>query len=229
VASGTHKNLKELGMPRPLLKWIHSWFLNRFFYISYGEENSGTIKMDVVIPQGSVLAATLFRLHVHFLPSFFFDLSVHMFAKDLALVLVGSLRKRFSQNTIDHEKKAEITMKQLEEFSDNFLLPVNVAKTKAPLVHSAVSPQLPKMKYKQQKIEHVKSFKYLGVHISTKLGWGTYINERIRKIRRIYNGFRQIFYKILREHISILRRVFLAYALPHFCLLVLFFVVLFHR
>jgi hypothetical protein len=211
------RNLNELGMPLSLLKWIHSWLLNRSFYISYGDENSRTIKMEVGAPQGSVLAATLFRLHVHFLPSFFFDLAVHMFADDLAIVLVGSLEKRFSLNIIEIEKRAEIVMKQLEKFSDNFLLPVNVAKTKALLVHSVVSPQLPKVKYKQEKLEYVKTFKYLGVYISTKLGWGNYINERLKIIRKIYNGLRQIFRTIPIDHIAIRRRVFLAYALPHFC------------
>ena len=163
------KNLRDLGMPLPLPKWIHTWIQDRSLFILYGEEHSRCIKMNVDAPQGSVLAATLFRLHVHFLPAFFFDVAVHMFADDLAIVLVGALEKRFSQNIFEIENRANIVLQQLEKFSDDILLPVNIAKTKALLVHSVVSSPIPNIKYKNQKIEHVKSFKYLGVYISTKL------------------------------------------------------------
>ena len=94
---------------------------------------------------------------------------------------------------------------------------MNIAKTKALLVHSVVSPPIPNIKYKNQKIEHVKSFKYLGVYISTKLGWGRYIQERIRQIRKIYKGLRTLFCTISTDHTEIRRKLFLAYALPHFC------------
>ena len=167
------KTLSELGMPLALLKWIHSWLRNRFFYISYGEETSRTIKMEVGAPQGSVLAATLFRLHVHFLPAVFANLAVHMFADDLAIVFAGSLEKKFSANITDIERQTDAAMKQLEKYANDILLPVNTNKTKALLVHSVVAPPLPKIQYKGQTIEHMLSFKYLGVTITTKLGWGS--------------------------------------------------------
>ena len=211
------KTLCDLGMPLSLIKWIHSWLRNRSLYISYGDENSRTIKMNIGAPQGSVLAATLFRLHVHYLPSFFFNLTTHMFADDLAIVLTGSLEKRFSHNIIELEERAKLAMNQLKKFSEDILLPVNVDKTKALLVHSVVAPQLPVIWYQHQKVEFVKCFKYLGVFISTKLGWGTYIQERIRKIRKIYKGLRLILSKIPRDYTSMRRKIFLSYALPHFC------------
>ena len=78
--------------------------------------------MDVGAPQGSVLAATLFRLHVHFLPSYFLDLAVHMFADDLAIVIPGSLEKRFSLNVKEIQEKAKMVMRQLEKFSNGLSL-----------------------------------------------------------------------------------------------------------
>jgi hypothetical protein len=211
------KNLNDLGMPLPLLKWIHSWLQNRYLYISFGEANSRIIKMDIGAPQGSVLAATVFRLHVHFLPFFFLDLTVHMFADDLAIVISGSLEKRFSHNIEEIQNRAKIVMEQLEKFSNDLLLSVNVTKTKAILVHSVVSPPYPTIQYRNQDIEFVKSFKYLGVHISTNLGWAVLINERIRKIRSIYKALRIIFHTIPTHLTKLRRKIFLAYALPHFC------------
>ncbi|CAF1999823.1 unnamed protein product [Rotaria magnacalcarata] len=178
------KNLHDLDMPLALLKWIHSWLQNRYLYISYGEANSRTIKMNVDAPQGSVLAATLFKLHIHFLPSFLAGFNTHLFTDDLAIVIPGSLEKRFSLNIDEIEESAKVVMKKLEKFAHDTLLAINVNKTKALLVHSVVSPRYPTIKYNSQSVEYVKTFKYLGVYFSTKLDWGLFINERIRKKER---------------------------------------------
>ena len=108
-------------------------------------------------------------------------------------------------------------MEQLEKYSNDLLLPVNVSKTKALLVHSVISPSYPIIQYKNQNIEYVKSFKYLGVCISTELGWGFFINECIRKIRKVYKAL-GIMFRTIPSHLTVLRRKrFLAYALPQFC------------
>ena len=139
-----------------------------------------------------------------------------MFADDLAIVLVGSLEKRFSQNIIELEESAKLAMKRLEKFSDDFILSVNVSKTKALLVHSVVSPPIPNLNYKGQKLHYVKSFKYLGIYISIKLGWGTYIHKRLRTIRKIHKELKIILLKVPLDLISIRRRIFLSYTLSHF-------------
>ncbi len=133
-------------------------------------------------PQGSVIAATLFRLHMHFLTSYFDNITVHLFADDVALILNGSLETKFSRNVIELEQRAAIVLKQLENFSKDMILPVNIAKTKAVLIHSIVAPEHPRLLFDSQEIEYVGRFKYLGVYISEKLGWDKYINERLKII-----------------------------------------------
>jgi hypothetical protein len=167
-------------------------------------------------PQGSILAATLFRLHIHFLPAMFFQVTTHLFADNLAILMSGSLENKFSVNIVDLEKRAKKAMILLEKYADDNLLPVNVQKTKALLVHNIISPTFPKIKYKNQTIEFVPSFKYLGVTITTKLGWGKYIDDKLRKIRKTYNAMKILFYKIPKKEISIRRRIFLAFSLPYF-------------
>ncbi|CAF1222919.1 unnamed protein product [Didymodactylos carnosus] len=126
--------------------------LGRTFAIHHGEAVSRIIEMFVGAPQGSILAATLFRLHVHFLHRYFMQLIIHLFADDLTLVWLGSLEKKLSENMFELEIQAKITMKCLENFSDDNLLPVNVPKTKAMIVHSAVSPGQSEIFYRGQKI-----------------------------------------------------------------------------
>lgn len=209
-------NLKNLGMPLPLIKWIYNWLQGRTISIHFGDAQSRCFPMLVGAPQGSVLAATLFRLHVHLLPSYFFSLSSHMFADDLAIHISGDLDKRFGLNIEELEKRAKFALEQLGKFADNNILPVNIDKTKALLVHSVVAPLRPKIEYRGKEIELVKNFKYLGVTISTKLGWGLFINDRIRKIRKVYKGMSIIFRKIPRSDIQTRKKLFSAFAMPHF-------------
>ena len=212
--------LHDLEMPIPYIKWIASWLKNRTLSVHYGDAISRTINVNVGAPQGSVLAATLFRLHIHFLPKIFFNLTTHLFADDLAILITGALEKRFSVNISYLEERAKKAMILLEYYAENKLLPVNVDKTKAILIHSIVSPKIPKLTYKNQGIEIVPSFKYLGVTITTKLGWGKYINLKLKKVRIIYNAMKILFYKIPKKDIATRRRIFFAFALPHFLWLI---------
>ncbi|CAF2933030.1 unnamed protein product [Rotaria sp. Silwood2] len=172
--------LLKLDFPLPLLHCVVLWLKGRTMSIHVGEAISRSINIYIGAPQGSVLAATLFRLHVHFLPNVFMNLTCHLFADDLAIVIPGSLEKKFSTNIDLLEKQAEIAMSILEGFANNNLLPVNINKTKALLVHDIVAPPYTKIKYKGVKIDFVKRFKYLGVDITTKLGWGIYIQNRLK-------------------------------------------------
>ncbi|CAF1151065.1 unnamed protein product [Adineta steineri] len=196
-------SLTRLDMPLAYIKWISSWISNRTISIHYGDYVSRTIKMEVGAPQGSILAATLFRLHIHHLPSFFHQVISHLFADDLALILSGSLENKFSLNVVELEERANKAMLILEKFADDHILPVNIQKTKAVLIHNIVSPSLPKIKFKDKNIDYVTSFQYLGVTITTKLGWGKYIDDKLRKIKGTYNAMKVLFYNIPKKEILI--------------------------
>jgi len=209
-------SLIKLEMPLSYIKWIAEWLNNRSLSIHDGNTFSRNIKMEVGAPQGSILAATLFRLHIHFLPSIFCQVTSHLFADDLAILMAGSLEKKFSLNIIDLEERANKTMKMLEKYADDNLLPVNVQKTKFLLVHNVISPSLPKIKYKNKKVEYVNTFKYLGVTITTKLGWGKYIDDKLKKIRGTYKAMRILFHTIPKNEITTRRKIFFAFSLPLF-------------
>ncbi|CAF1298638.1 unnamed protein product [Rotaria sordida] len=116
-------NLLELEMPLPLVRWIYQWLQGRTMAIHHGESISRTIQIFSGAPQGSVLSATLFRLHIHFLPKTLARFCSHLFADDLALIIKGSIEKKFTQNIEDIEQQASIAMKLLENFSKNLILP----------------------------------------------------------------------------------------------------------
>lgn len=186
----------KLDFSLALLKWIAKWLEGRTMAIHVGDAISRTINIHVGTPKGSVLAPTLFRLQVHFLPVSFRNLTCHLFVDDLVIIIPGALENKFSSNIMLLEKQAETAMRILERYSSDYILPVNSAKTKALLVHNVVAPPYPNVRYKETDIEIVSSFKYLVVHITTKIGRGTYIEKRMKKVRKIYHALRILFRSI---------------------------------
>jgi hypothetical protein len=99
--------------------------------VSHGESKSRLFSILVGAPQGSVLAAVLFRLHMHFLPQYFSPTVNHLFADDPTIIIKGALEKCLSENIKYIQYQAENVMSSLESFLENYLLPVNVAKNKS--------------------------------------------------------------------------------------------------
>ncbi|CAF1168646.1 unnamed protein product [Adineta steineri] len=103
--------LVKLDFPLPLLKWIYSWSKGRTMSMHVGAAISRTINTFVDVPTDPFLAAMLFRLHIHLLPSFFLNLVCRLFVDDLAIAINGTL-----------EKQAEVAMKILERYAVLYLL-----------------------------------------------------------------------------------------------------------
>jgi hypothetical protein len=160
-------------------------------FVSPGDGKSRIFKVAVGAPQGSVLAALLFRLHICFLPSYFPQITCHLFADDLTMLAKGIIEKRLSDNLKYVQDQATIVLKSLEKFAEDHILPVNVNKTKAMLVHSAVAVEKPEILYQHNKIDYVKRFKCLGIEIGTKLGLGKHIEDRLKKVKKQLLGIKK--------------------------------------
>ncbi|CAF3974122.1 unnamed protein product [Rotaria magnacalcarata] len=104
------RNLIRLDCPLPIIRWIFLWLQEQTMSIHYENTVSRPIKLYVGTPQGSVLAATLFLLHIHYLPQYFTNMATHLFADDLAITIVGSIEKKFSHNINELEAQATRAM-----------------------------------------------------------------------------------------------------------------------
>lgn len=179
-------------MPLELRRWIFNWVQGRKMSVSHGNTTSTSFSISVGASQGHVLTALLFRLHMHYLPSHFLHTVCHLFADDLIIIIKGVLEMRLSANIKYLESQARVVLKSSETFSNNHILPVNVSKTKAIIVHSAVDVQKPVIKYKDVNIGYVTSFKCLGIEIGTKLGMGKNIEIRLKyKMHSVNNEYKK--------------------------------------
>ena len=85
--------LAKLNMPLELRRWICDWLQERSMFISHGEARSRTFRVGVGAPQGSVLAALLFKLHIRFLPSYLAQATTHLFTDDPTMIFPGTIER----------------------------------------------------------------------------------------------------------------------------------------
>ena len=135
-----------------------------------------------------------------------------LFADDLTLIIKGGLEMKPSSNTEYMEKRAKTVLKSLETVADDLILPVNTAKTRAMLVHSAENAARPEMTHSEENIGYVSSFKCLGVEIGNKLAMDRNIDARLKSVRSFYATLRRICHSIPRNEISV-RRNYCLYSL----------------
>jgi hypothetical protein len=132
------RTLEELNMTLQLRRWLFVWLENRSMIISHEDVESRLMRISLGAPQGSVLAAILFRIHIQFLTPYFAQINSYLFADDLTLVIKEAVELKMSDNIEYLERQANSVLLRLERLAEDHILPVNVTKTKSMIIHSAV-------------------------------------------------------------------------------------------
>ena len=63
-----YKLQHHIGLSGPILQWLSSFLGNRYAYVKVNHATSTTFSLDNSVPQGSILAATLFSIYISDLP-----------------------------------------------------------------------------------------------------------------------------------------------------------------
>ncbi|BHF62011.1 hypothetical protein SprV_0100499200 [Sparganum proliferum] len=113
-----HK-LSRTGIRGKLLRWIQSFLIGRSQIVHVGGRQSAEVAVESGVPQGSVLGPTLFIVYVNDCVSEL-NCDVAMFADDVKLWSV--IRTEFD------EERLQADLTRLEKWSQDWLLPFNVAK-----------------------------------------------------------------------------------------------------
>ncbi|BHF81751.1 hypothetical protein SprV_0802488500 [Sparganum proliferum] len=143
-----------------LLKWIQSFLLNRCQTVHVGGQQSTELAVESGVPQGSVLGPTLFIIYVNDCVSEL-DCGVAMFADDIKLWSVI--------RTADDEEHLQANLNRLQQWSKDWLLPLNEKKCNIQRVGRAHSPNHIAYCLNGIPLQKVDSQKDLGVWITTSL------------------------------------------------------------
>ena len=160
--------LHHYGIRGNALSWIRAFLGNRSQTVVLEGEESGSVAVTSVVPQGLVLGPILFLVYINDLPEELAS-QVHLFADDTAVYLTvgGSEDQTVLQTDLDRLVVWERQWGMEFNHSKCQVVRVTTAKTVLNTVYNLHG----------QILEVVTSARYLGVDISTGLSWGSHIDR----------------------------------------------------
>ena len=171
------KRLQSLNFNEYLLKWVHSYLLERKQFVGIDGSNSGSLHVLSGVPQGSVLGPLLFITYINQVTDVISQASkLNMFADDMALYRVITS----SNDYVDLQN--DIT--EVSNFLNTKLLEFNLGKCKFMSVSKKTSRSLkaPTLLLNGYVLQQVFD---LGITISADLSWHNHINTICNKTRKL--------------------------------------------
>jgi hypothetical protein len=171
--------LASLGVVASNIKWLESYFINRQISVQNGQYESEPRILSRGIPQGSSLSGLLFSLCINMLLEKFKNCKVILYADDLVLW--------FSSTSVNEVKEhLQEDLNDLQLWCESNDMTINVPKTKCMIITPPriKTPQLDIL-VSTQRVEQVKSFKYLGVVIDDHLTWNEQYEEVCDKVSQL--------------------------------------------
>ena len=168
--------LSQMGLSNNSLFWIESYLFGRTQVMSVNNNMSKPGKVECGVPQGSILGPLFFILYVNSLPSILDTSSVYLYADDSAIAVSGTDTDAIVEQLKCELVKADIWLKDHK-------LSLNLSKTK--LMFFGTNARLPKkgdinIEMNGIKIEHVDTYKYLGVTLDSRLTFSHH-TEMVRR------------------------------------------------
>ena len=173
------KKLDHYGIRGLANNWFNSYLTNRKQFVSINGFNSNKQLMNYGVPQGSVLGPLLFLVYINDLHKAIKYSTVHHFADDTNLLVVGKDIFKI-QKQINRDLKFLCTWLRANKIS------LNASKTeliifrdpRKKLTHEV------NIKINGTKLVPCKFVKYLGIYIDCHLNWNAHQTEISSKLSR---------------------------------------------
>ena len=200
--------LSSLGLSTSAVSWFQSYLSNRCHITQVADSYSSPGFPSSGVPQGSVLGPTLFSAFINDLPSILPRDSTVLFADDTTIYIVSD-----SLPTIQSSLQLCLNLANL--WLQRNGLKINTAKTKSMLIHSSrkvVDDNL-SLRIDDRSVEHVRSFKFLGVVVNDTLTWADHIDMVCKKVSRSLNLLCRLSWFLPQPLLLLYLK---SYILPHF-------------
>ena len=174
--------LHLLGLDIEIINWFKSYLGGRRQCVVLNNKTSTVLPITYGVPQGSILGPILFSLYINEIPS----------KINCGIVL-------YADDTVIYHDDVNVLQHNLTLFSDwcdDNLLTINVKKSQwmQLKVHKIDDRYQRGFKIKDQSLEEVKVYKYLGIHLDNQLNFQQHhklltrnINLKVAHFKRIRN------------------------------------------
>ena len=162
------------------MEWVRDYLCNRKQFVVYNNAKSYMGKVNIGVPQGSILGPLLFLLYVNDLSNVSMKLSFIQFADDTSIFIKGG-----SLSEIALSMNSE--MKNVTEWLRNNMLTLNVTKTNYMIMTTQgkrYNNDECKIIIDESIIDCVSNTKFLGIMLDDKLSWKLHINHICNKVSK---------------------------------------------
>ena len=171
--------LRCLGFKQSAVTWFGSYLLQRTQCTKLNGKLSNREYVTHGVPQGSILGPMLFVCYMNDLPSYIDGASTYLYADDTAVMVSD-------KNVQVIELKLNQVIETIHRWFCANRLKVNIGKTKSMLFRSPYRPRDENLLlfFGQEPVEHVSTFKYLGVYLDPSLSFRDHIEYVVKKVRQ---------------------------------------------
>lgn len=179
--------LSTLNIDPNILKWIECFLNNRTQFVTANNSKSPRCAVKSGVPQGSVLGPLLFLIYINDLPAVV-NSSIKLFADDCVL---------YREITNQHDNfMLQKDLDNISRWCSQWLMFLNPTKCKIMSVSRRSNSPTP-FGYiiNETNLEHVTSYKYLGIQLNSNLSWHAHIEYITNNANRSLGYIRRNFSK----------------------------------
>ena len=181
--------LKCIGISGNMYSYIKNFLSKRVICTKVENTYSSFKKVDMGIPQGSIIAPLLFNIIISDLSKALSkNTNVVQYADDIAIWINTSLRKNTNKRVVNYVQDLyQLEINNLNNFMKINGLELSNEKTCLMLFNNGKNPNyLPDITLNGKRLEYQNSVKFLGVFFTPKLNWKVHIEYLITKaIKRL--------------------------------------------
>ena len=182
--------LRNIGISGNMYDYIRNFLESRNICTRIGKTYSSSRKIDMGIPQGSVIAPLLFTILIHDLPKALSKTTnVVQYADDIAIWINTSLRKSCNKRSVNFVQTLyQKELDKLTAYMKENGLELSGEKTCLMLFNNGENPKtLPILCLDNNVLQYKQTVKFLGVFLTSKLNWKKHIGNLIDKGRKRLN------------------------------------------
>lgn len=176
------RKMAALDIHPCLLKWMHSFLLDRQQRVKIGNHYSDWITLTGGMPQGTWFGPYVFLILINDLNTI---MATFKFVDDVTLT------ELIDQSNIS---RMQLAADQIADWSHRNFMNINTKKTKEMLFGRITANPPPNVTFNTNAVDRVTSFKLLGLIITDNLSWENHVNAVCAKA-----GTRLHFLKLLKR------------------------------